>query len=446
MPTSLPSNPETQLCLKSVPPVQKPPGFSRPRAKTGPFKKLAILAILMLLAWGCADISQRENPEQTEPVGSIELTATFPSLTGSGASRDAIDAPAIAKPLALEDAPTATAVSLTEVTPDPEPTPIISNIGSEAPPATLFISPTATFRPPATATPTVTPSPPPVSAALLPTANRPPLSPPTDLQPEIKYVVIISVDGMGPEGMETADTLTLDRLRARGAYSGQAQTVPQSVTLISHASMLTGMTPEKHGVQWGLPYIGWPGLNGPSLFSVAHEAGLTTAMVFGKEKLNYLVLPNSVDKLFGDNVHDPEVKEQAVKMIEAGMPDLLFIHFPDVDRVGHDYGWISENQLFAINFVDGLIDEVVAALERGGYLKNTLIIVTADHGGHGFSHGDDCPQDRTIPWLAVGPGVPPGITIASPINTYDTAATALYALGLPIPENWDGRPVLEIFE
>ena len=107
---------------------------------------------------------------------------------------------------------------------------------------------------------------------------------------------------------------------------------------------------------------------------------------------------------------------------------------------------MSTNQLDAIAFVDGLIGEILAALESGGYLDNTLLIITADHGGHYLGHGDDSPWDRTIPWLVVGPGVPSGVTLASNISTYDTAATVLYALELPIPEVWDGRPVLEIFE
>ncbi|NIN35737.1 MAG: sulfatase-like hydrolase/transferase, partial [Gammaproteobacteria bacterium] len=146
------------------------------------------------------------------------------------------------------------------------------------------------------------------------------------------------------------------------------------------------------------------------------------------------------------DVHDTEIKDQALEYIEAGLPHVLFIHFPDTDRVGHDYGWMSPNQLHAITFVDGLIGEIVAVLESGGYLNSTLLILTADHGGQGTSHGDDSPLDRTIPWLAVGPGVPPGVILATNINTYDTAATALYALKLPIPEMWDGQPVLEIFQ
>ncbi len=210
--------------------------------------------------------------------------------------------------------------------------------------------------------------------------------------------------------------------------------------------MLTGMTPDKHGILWGLPYLGWPGMNGPTLFSVAHDAGLQTAMVLGKEKLGYLVLPDSVDELFCADVHDTEIKDQALKYIESGLPHVLFVHFPDTDRVGHAHGWMSLNQFQSITFVDGLIGELVAALERGGYLGSTLLIITADHGGHGLGHGDDAPLDKTIPWLAVGPHVPANVTFTRNINTYDTAATALYYLELPIPENWDGQPVLEIFQ
>ncbi|MFQ5611414.1 MAG: alkaline phosphatase family protein [Anaerolineae bacterium] len=264
-------------------------------------------------------------------------------------------------------------------------------------------------------------------------------------QPGIEHVLIISIDGLRPDALDRAQTPVLDSLRAQGVYCPFAQTIKISVTLPSHASMLGGMVPEKHGILWGLPYIGWPGMNGPTLFNVAHEAGLSTAMVFGKEKLNYLVLSNSVDKLFGVDAHDPEVKERAVEFIQAGLPDVMFVHFPDTDRVGHEYGWMSDNQLHAVTYVDGLIGDILAALEGGGYLESTLLIVTSDHGGHGFGHGDDSPVDRTIPWLAVGPGVPRGEILYRPINTYDTAATVLHALELPIPEIWDGQPVLEIF-
>ncbi len=264
--------------------------------------------------------------------------------------------------------------------------------------------------------------------------------------PKTEHVVIISVDGLRPDALLLADTPNLDKLIKKGSYCPHAQTISLSITLPSHASMLSGMLPAKHGIQFGLPYIGWPGMNGPTIFSVAHNAGLSTGMVFGKQKLGYIALENSVDKLFSADAHDPEVKTHAIEVIEEGLPNVLFIHFPDTDRVGHAYGWMSENQLYSVNFVDGLIGEVVDTLDREGYLETTLLIITADHGGHGFGHGDDAQEDRTIPWLAVGPEVNTNAKITQQINTYDTAATAAHALNLPIPEYWDGKPVLEIFK
>lgn len=324
----------------------------------------------------------------------------------------------------------------------------------QLPEATLASEPTATATQAVTYLPTPTKTPTPLPPTQTPTAvaTQPPpvvsVSQPTDTPAplQIQHVIIISIDGLRPDALFAAEAPYLDSLIAQGAYSPHAQTVSLSITLPGHASMLSGMLPEKHGIVWGMPYIGWPGMNGPTLFTVAHDAGLSTAMVFGKEKMNYLVLSNSVDQLFGVDAHDPDIKAHALEIIQAGLPHVLFLHFPDTDRVGHASGWMSPNQLQAIAFVDSLIGEILAALDSGGYRNNTLLIVSADHGGHGFSHGDDSPEDRTIPWLAVGPNVPAGVTLTQPINTYDTAATALYALKLPIPSNWDGQPVMEIFK
>lgn len=277
-------------------------------------------------------------------------------------------------------------------------------------------SPTATATPatptlPSTATPLAIPTlSPPTSLPLAVEAAAPTVRP----ESKVEHIVIISVDGMGSDVLAAAEAPNIDKLVAGGAFSANAQTVKISEILPSHASMLSGVVPEKHGILWGVPYIGWPGMNGPTLFSVAHEAGLSTAMVFGKQKMNYLILPNSVDTCFCIDAHDPEIKDQAVKIIQAGLPYVLFIHFPDTDRVGHAFGWGSQNQLYAMNFTDGLIGEIVAALENGGYLNSTILIVTADHGGYGLRHGDDSPIDRTIPGWRLGQRFGPGLPSAAP--------------------------------
>jgi arylsulfatase A-like enzyme len=58
--------------------------------------------------------------------------------------------------------------------------------------------------------------------------------------------------------------------------------------------------------------------------------------------------------------------------------------------------------------------------------------VTADHGGHGKKHSDGhFAVDRDIPWIVRGPGVGHGVVLDETVETVDTAATTLAALGLP---------------
>jgi predicted AlkP superfamily pyrophosphatase or phosphodiesterase len=259
-------------------------------------------------------------------------------------------------------------------------------------------------------------------------------------------VVIISIDGLRPDAAAQADAPILDALRVQGAYAPAARAVLPSVTLINHASMLGGMSPEKHGIDWNSNQPDLGKVSGPTVFSVAHEAGLSTAMVVGKPKLEHLVLTDTVDTYIYAGFTDRQVINKVIPLIETDMPHLLFVHLPDVDSAGHALGWMSLGQLLAVAHTDSVIGEVMESLKTQGYLEQTLLIITSDHGGIGFKHGSDSPEDSTIYWLAVGPGVPAGVTLSTEVVTYDTAATALYALGLPIPAQWDGQPVLEIFK
>lgn len=262
---------------------------------------------------------------------------------------------------------------------------------------------------------------------------------------DIRHVVIISIDGLRADALAQSDTPVLDGLIAQGAYSDSAETVVPSVTLVGHASMLGGMTPENHGIYWNInaPELGK--INGPTLFSVAHDAGLTSAMVAGKPRLEHIVLPDSVDNFDYAGYLDQITVAHALDVIETNMPDILFVHMPDVDEQGHETGWMSDEQFATISQADARIGEVIAALETYGYLDHTLLIVTSDHGGEGYRHGGDKPGEIIIPWLVLGPGVQPGILLQSKVMVYDTAATAAYALGLPIPPAWDGRPIVEVF-
>lgn len=343
--------------------------------------------------------------------------------------------PVAANPTPIIPPTSAATLALPTVGNFSEPTQIATRVISEYPPtptpsSTPTFAPTATPLPAATATPAQTSTP----AATIATSA------------DIERVVIISIDGLRPDALEQADTPVLDSLRRLGAYHPAAQAVLPSVTLVNHASMLSGMSPEKHGIDWNLhdPDAGL--VNGPTLFTMARDQGLTAAMVVGKPKLEHLVLPGSVDNYLYAGFLDVQVVDQAVGVIEAGLPDILFIHLPDVDSAGHATGWMSAGQLLAISHTDGLVGQVVESLRTGQYLESTLLIVTSDHGGVDKAHGGNSPEEMRVPWLAVGPGVPAGLMLTDDIVMYDTAATALYALDIPIPDRWDGRPVLQIFD
>lgn len=310
-----------------------------------------------------------------------------------------------------------------------QPTPVSNAL---PPTVTLTVTSPPTLTPTATATPSPSPTP----------TNTPEPTPTPIL---INHVVIISIDGLRPDALAQADTPTFDNLQAQGAYQPQAQAVYPSVTLINHASMLTGMVPEGHGINWNVtdPSLGY--VNGPTLFTVMHEAGLSTAMIVGKPKLEHIAIPGSVDTYIYAGYTDSQVIQQAIQVTETTWPNLLFIHLPDVDSTGHLVGWMSQTQLWTINATDSLIGRFIDHLEDAGYLETTLLIVTSDHGGTEQAHGQDIPEHMTIPWLAVGPNVSQNVILTHDINIYDTAATVLHVFDLPLPETWDGQPVLEIF-
>lgn len=272
-------------------------------------------------------------------------------------------------------------------------------------------------------------------------AKTPTLAP--TLPPQASRVLILSIDGLRPDAIALAPMPNLMALMQTSAFTLNAQTVYRSVTLTSHASMLTGLCPSKHGVDWNdyIPENGYA--KGIDLFDIAHANGLQTAMYVGKEKLRQITEPSSTDIFVYVNDRDLVLTDRLIADFPPDF-DLLFIHFRLVDDMGHVYGWMSPEQLSVAFRADEALGLILAELDTRGLRDETLIIVTADHGGHDTTHGSNYPEDMTIPWVASGPGIQTG-RLTSPVFTMDTAATAAFVLSLPIPSEWDGVPVYEAF-
>ena len=265
------------------------------------------------------------------------------------------------------------------------------------------------------------------------------------------HVIVISIDGLRPDAIGKYRAGTLQRLMREGSYSLEATTIVPSRTLPSHTSMLTGADLEKHGVTWNSKEMDEHGhVATPTIFAAAKQAGFHTAAFFSKSKFEHLAVPGTLDHVqaprgWPGKWSADRTIDDAERYLEANLPNLLFVHVGEPDFVGHFAGWMSTEYGWAVREADDEIGELLETAERVFGAGNYTVIVTADHGGHGRDHGSADPRDVTIPWIAWGKGVTPGTVLAPGIRTMDTAATALWLLGVPASDVAVGRPVQQAF-
>lgn len=275
-----------------------------------------------------------------------------------------------------------------------------------------------------------------------PAAGAPPQAPAATPAP-VRYTVIMSFDGVRADALRQVFPAAL---LARAAYSWEARTTLPSSTLPAHTSMLTGVPPAVHG-QRSNPTNPLGHIARPTVFSVVTTNGGRAAAFVAKPKLLYLVRPGTAaraEHLLYPRYDMVQVAREAARYLAQRQPHLLFVHVADPDDQGHRYGWMSVPYMQAVRRVAETVEVILDVLTRMSALDTSLVIVTSDHGGRGRTHGTDAPEDVIIPWLAFG-AVEPGM-LRTPIMTYDTAATVVAALGMPIPRDWTGRPVVQTVE
>ncbi len=118
--------------------------------------------------------------------------------------------------------------------------------------------------------------------------------------------------------------------------------------------------------------------------------------------------PDGVEKATTPNFHSLICKgaytlNHAVAFLKAKRPTITFIHYDHVDHAGHQYGHSSPAYYAAVAEADRLAGEVLAALDEAGLSRQTIVLVTADHGGKGKDHGGATMAEIEIPWIIRGP-------------------------------------------
>jgi arylsulfatase len=102
-----------------------------------------------------------------------------------------------------------------------------------------------------------------------------------------------------------------------------------------------------------------------------------------------------------------------------------------------------------IQFTDAQIGMFLKELKSEGWLDDTLVIITADHGDafgeHGyFGHPRHLDEELVkVPLIVVGPGFKKGKTVDTPVSTLDIVPTILQNCQLD-SEEFPGTPLQEI--
>ena len=274
--------------------------------------------------------------------------------------------------------------------------------------------------------------------------------------PTVKHVVVIGFDGLSPNGLKNATTPTFDKIISEGAASMHARAVLPTSSSTNWASMIMGAGPEQHGItsnSWEKNNFVLPTITQsedflfPSIFqliddqkesaeigAIYHWSGF--GRLFEKGAVDYDINPESED----------QTAALASAYIKEKKPTFTFIHFDHVDHGGHEYGHGSPEYYKSVEKADAMLAEVMAAIKASGMADETLVIISADHGGLGKGHGGESLQEIEIPFILWGKSVKKNHVLKYPVYQYDNAATVAFALGIKTPMAWIGKPVKNAFE
>ena len=281
--------------------------------------------------------------------------------------------------------------------------------------------------------------------------------------PRADYVIFIGVDAMSAVGVQRAETPNFNRLIAEGAVSVHTRGVRETSSSQNWMSMVSASPIEIHGVFTNKWKADDPGNVPPAL---SNNIGLYPTIFdhIKKQKpelrqyayiewagetrmYDTSVFDRCVVRGVTEGVNDyHDVANRAFSDYLQDRPEMMFLSLDITDHIGHTFGHESQTYFDTITELDGMIGAFVNQLEQRGWMKNTVIIITADHGGIAYGHGGDTVSEYETPIIMYGKGVTKGKVMKQVPMIYDTGATAASLLGIELPFECHGKLLTEAFE
>ncbi len=239
-----------------------------------------------------------------------------------------------------------------------------------------------------------------------------------------EHLIIISFDCLSSLDFPLLTELpNFRRLLKNGSYCRQVETIYPSLTYPCHATIVTGNYPKRHGIinntflDPGNPSPDWfwhrQHIKGTTLYDEAKKAKLKTAALLWPvtaranidfnmpeifaNRLWHHQIPVSIrngsplfqlelNRRFGHirkGLNQPElddfVLESTVHTIKTKKPNLLLVHFTDLDTKRHYHGFSSDEAKNAILRHDIRLGRIIQALKESGIYPNSTIIALGDH-------------------------------------------------------------------
>ena len=268
-------------------------------------------------------------------------------------------------------------------------------------------------------------------------------------------------DRVGAFGDRRGLTPTLDRLAAEGIrYTRAFSHVP--MTLPAHTSILTGLTPRRHGVRNNTTFR--LDQRVPTLATLLKGAGYRTGAFVGAFVLDGRFGLNRGFDEYDDRLRheDRPTFESAERrasdvisaagnwILAAPSPWFAWVHLFD-PHAPYDAPAGARADLAPydaeVAYVDAMLGQFLDRLRAAHALDRTLIVVTADHGESLGEHGETTHglfaynATLSVPLIVDGPQVSRG-SVDALVAHADLTPTVLDLVGAPIPDGLDGQSLL----
>ncbi|HTE05406.1 MAG TPA: sulfatase [Planctomycetota bacterium] len=300
--------------------------------------------------------------------------------------------------------------------------------------------------------------------------------------PNVLFLVVdtLAARHMSLHGYARPTTPQLTAFAAGGLRFDRALSM-SSWTLPATASLLTGLSPNEHGVLGGARNYLVDGLR--TWPEVLRDEGIEGGAFVAN---TLIAAPNNFDQGFG---HWEQANDETAAQLHARLLAWLdgqpkggrwfgYVHYMDPHapyaapgdaRHRFDGEFPAPEELSSLRpervqrgevpmpdaagraqivalydaevaYLDACFGQLLAALRERGLLEDTVVVLTADHGeelfdhgrwGHGYTLYDELLH---VPLLAAGPGVPVGAVRSDPVSTAAIGSLLLGWLHLRTPE------------